>query len=321
MIEETEAPHPELMSDIKMGLPLSLSQEIADANLSGPVRWLGHWLFMIIMFGGFAFGIWLWAFLDKQVENNAKQVAMSLEGIAIETNFGVSLVFALFIWIVASATLTSFIILKSTPKIKATFYLNSRQQFIGATPKLFGLHHIAATSDRFISGYDYIDKICKKMISATAKFVVPGTLISFGLILCELSSFRIITPHAHVIDPFFSNKLQIREWTKAQRVQLGCNYIKARKNKNEESSFIYDVEWPDGKSFRLTTQDQINGKSWLENFEAIDAKIRSGDAIFERWEWRNRDPLHPKCLNNFYSQAEKSQKIRIDRLLRIGVLD
>jgi len=321
---EPNAPHPELEPDIQMGLPLELALDITNSKLRGPVSWLGHWLYMLILIGGFAFlFLWLWPILQKLVEKNAVQAATQIDGIAIEAYVGFSLIIALFTWMVASSTITAVIILKSRKSIKATFYLNARSQFIGKTPKLFGLHRVAEMSSRLRDGSDYIDLICKRMISSTSKFVVSGLIIAIGLSWLELSSYKIISERSYIENPTFSNKFKTKNWHDVSLVKLGCNYVESqgRRNNSPKSNLIYEVQWTDETKFRLPTNKHINGRDWLSNLEFINSEISKGGASFERWVWRSRDALHPKCLRSFYLQGGEGSKDRIDSLLRIGELE
>ena len=42
------------------GLPKNISDELVDSYQSTLFRWLGFWLFMIVMVGGFAVGAIIW---------------------------------------------------------------------------------------------------------------------------------------------------------------------------------------------------------------------------------------------------------------------
>ena len=50
----------ELNGEPLWGLPKRISDELVDSYRLKPIRWLGHWLFIIIMIGGFAGGAIFW---------------------------------------------------------------------------------------------------------------------------------------------------------------------------------------------------------------------------------------------------------------------
>jgi len=305
-----------------MGLPPQLAQEIVDAKLKGPISWLAHGLFMLIMIAGFVIGwLYLWPTLSNQVDANAYSAAQSMDGFAYETNFGLSLVIGMFVWIVSVALIISTFILRAPTRLKATLYLNAKSDFIGSTPKFYGLHKVIAEVGKFKTGSDYIDAICRKMISSLSKVVVPSLVLVLGLVWLETSWYKFYTPTHIVKNGLWSNALEKKKWRDISDVELGCNFIEARDSNPASNNIIYRVKWSDGSKASLDIDNQINGKIWLENFETVDTEIRSGNATFKRWVWLERNPLHPTCLNHFRTDLGPELTPRFNRLLRISELD
>ena len=317
--------HPLLEKDIEMGLPLAVAQDITDLEIGPPLRWLYSWAFMIIMIAGFAVGgFFLWPTLSGIVLSNAISAAQALDGQAVRTNFGFSMLLAMFLWITSVGLLISVIISHLPSRHKATFYLHSRSDFIGPWPKLFGLHHVLKEPSNFKNGVEYIDAICSKMTSTVLKIVIPMFALCVGIVWLEMSWYQIFTPTHYLQNPFLSNTLDSKKWSEASEVKLGCNFIEKRNGKRSRPArnrIVYEIIWSDGTKVRLSTEDQINSKSWLDNFETIDASIRTGNAVFYRWEWKQRDPLHTICVKHYRTDVGQENELRFDKLLRIGELD
>lgn len=325
--EDTNIPHRNLSHDLALGLPYELAEEIAEDNLGAPLSWFGASLFMLIMCSGFVIGgFYLWPTLEAYDKRQALKVATSLDGISFYTNFGISLLIGLFAWIIATATCVSIIIRLAPKRAKATLYLSAKNHFIGSTPRLFGLHKIWTNGTTIETAQDYINAIANRMCFWTGRVV----LIMIGLALFffwrETSWNETFTEKAVVENTFWSNTRSSYLWSDAVQVELGCNFIEARRgrrssSKAAESVVIYKVKWEDGQKVSLHTENQINGKHWLDNFENIDAEIRSGNAKFERWVWLERNPLHPTCLNHYRSKLGPDLGPRFDNLLRVRELD
>ena len=323
--EDNIAPHPNLAGDMSLGLPYDLAEEINEDNLGAPLSWLGSWLFMLIMCLGFVI-VWLflWPAGEAYDEHRALKTASELEGIAYNTNFGISLVIGVFIWIVATSTCVSIIIRLAPKRVKATLYLSGRSDFIGQTPRFFGLHKVWLAGTEIQTGEDYINAIAEKMISWTGRVVPFLTAIALFFFWRETSWNETFTEEAFIDKSFWTGAPSTHLWSDADEIELGCNFIKANSSRYSGPAkyhIIYDIKWENGTDVRLPIENQINGKNWLDNLETIDSAVRSGNAVFQRWKWRDRDPLHPKCISHFRTELGPKNKERLEALLRIGELD
>jgi len=297
------------------GLPNRLSDELVKTYDVTPVRWIGQWLFIIIMIGGFAGLLPLWIWCDKILTQNAIDAAASVDGFAYDTNFGIGLLIGLFIWIGVSAIL-SYCVVRITPMpYKGTLFLMSqmdrRNKSAGIIPKRPKLdlsvtpHSVAEMINNYVNSF----------IGKSLLYVSPFVILAGFITQAELTKFTITSPTGLHTSGLFSKTLTLDAWQDVETVKLGCNQT------DDGASLVYDVIWPDGRSERLPIDTHINSKDWITNLESVDAEISKGDAIFERWKWLNRNALHPQCLRSFYEEQGEGSKTRIDRLLRIGELD
>jgi len=305
----------QLGNETLWGLPKQVSDELVESYNLTLVRWLGNWLFMIVMCGGFAIGAWIWALCESQLRKNATKVAQDIMGFAYDTNFGIGLLIGLFVWIYLSGVIVSFIVWLAPMPFKGALFLSSQSDvsenaskipLIGSRVENKGM---TATASDLIN--DYSKRVVRKLGLILSPFVILVTAISYA----ELGWFTILSPTGlHTSVPWSTN-LKVHAWEDAQTVKLGCNQT------DDGSSLIYEVTWPDGKDKRLPTDTHINGKDWLTNLEIVDAEVSKGDAMFKRWEWLGRNALHPKCLRSFYTEQGQNSKTRIDTLLRTGELE
>lgn len=296
------------------GLPQKISDELVDSYRLTLFRWLGFWLFMIIMCGGFIVGAWIWAIAESILWQNAINTAENIDGFAYDTNYGFGLLIGVFVWIFSSGVIVSLLLIITPMPFKGALFLSSFSDVSSNTPKIpltgprveFNASH--ATASDLINDYSW--RIVRKLGLILSPFIALVLVLSFA----ELRWYNVLGPYGmHTTVPWSTTE-RFRPWQDVEIVKLGCNQT------GEGGSLIYEVIWPDGKKKRLPIDTHVNNKPWLTNLEAIDAEISKGGAVFRRWNWLNRDPLHPSCLRGFYTEIGESRKIRFDKLLRIGEL-
>ena len=305
----------ELNGEPLWGLPKRISDELVDSYRLKPIRWLGHWLFIIIMIGGFAGGAIFWGWCDGILSRNAIKVANTINGFAYDTNFGIGLLIGLFVWIFLCLPIYYCIIRIMPMPYKGTLFLvsqmsNSKENpdTLPKKPKL-DLFNTPHSAEELINNY------LNKVIGKSLLYLSPFILLVGFVTQAELTNFTILSPSGIYTSGFFSKNLASKRWRDAEAVKLGCNQT------DDGSSLIYEVIWPDGKDKRLPTDTHINGEDWLTNLETVDAEISKGGAVFQRWVWLKRNPMHPKCLRGFYAGLSPNEQTRFNRLLRIGELD
>ena len=305
----------ELSGEPLWGLPKRISDELVDSYRLTPIRWLGNWLFMIVMCGGFAVGAWIWAVCEGILRQNAIEATQNIDGFAYDTNFGIGLLIGLFVWILLCIPICDCIIRIMPMPYKGTLFLvsqmsNSKENpdTLPKKPKL-DLFNTPHSAEELINNY------LNKVIGKSLLYLSPFILLVGFVTQAELTNFTILSPSGIYTSGFFSKNLASKRWRDAEAVKLGCNQT------DDGSSLIYEVIWPDGKDKRLPTDTHINGEDWLTNLETVDAEISKGGAVFQRWVWLKRNPMHPKCLRGFYAGLSPNEQTRFNRLLRIGELD
>lgn len=316
--DEDYLPHPALAHDISFGLPPEFADEIVKDNLGPPLSWLGAWIFMFVMIGGFAI-LWLilWPALENYDNQKALKSAIDLDGLAYYTNFGLGLIIVLFAWIVATATSIALTIRLSPKRIKATLYLASRNDFIGKTPRLFGLHKVWKNASGFKTAEDYLNAIAMRMFLWTGRVVLVLMAVAFYLLWCETTWHEVYTGDAYVEFSFWTNTKSIYPWSEVTSVELGCNQIE------DSSHLLYEIHWIDGSKTRFPNYDNDfpPNKNWIVSLETVDSKISKSNAEFKRWNWLKRDPLHPNCLSFFENRLNGDEFTRFKAILRMDTLD
>ena len=297
------------------GLPKRASDELVDSYRLSPIRWIGHWLFMIVMCGGFAVGFWIWNLCEKILRQNALRYAQEIDGFAIDTNFGLGLLIGLFVWIFLSGVIVSLIILLVPMPIKGALFLAAQSDLSENTPKMPFVGSLLENKGERVTASELINDYSRRIIRKLGLILSPFIVLVTAVTYAELSWFNVIGANGLHTSVPWSTQVNMRTWQDVETVKLGCNQT------DDGASLIYEVVWPDGKDKRLPTDTHVNENDWLTNLELVDAEISKGGANFERWVWLNRDALHPKCLRSFYLQGGEGSKDRIDGLLRIGELE
>jgi hypothetical protein len=145
--------------------------------------------------------------------------------------------------------------------------------------------------------------------------------VAIACVVVDLRGHRVFTQTAYVRwPPLPGSAAETYPWSTAVSVGLGCNHReKWRRRGSARTEIVYEVGFPDGTFVRLDDAMAMTG-SWLDGAEAIDQAIRGGGAVFTRWRWLSRTPLHPTCLQWLRSSLSAQDQARMWQLLRIGEL-
>jgi len=245
------------------------------------------------------------------------QIRRALNGFAYYTNFGSGLVVAIFAWIVTTSFLVALTIRLSPKRLKATLYLSTQSDFIGKTPRIFGLDKIWANASGFSSAESYINAVSTRILMWTGRVILFLTAMPLYLSWCETTWHEVYTEDGYIEFSFWTNATTKSPWSQAASVELGCNQT------DDGSSLIYEIRWSEGEKTRFLNYDDdfLPETNWLDGLEIVNARISNTDAKFKRWEWLSRDPLHPNCLSFFERRMSKDEFSRFKAILRIDTLD
>ena len=304
----------ELNGEPLWGLPEHFSEDLINAYEITAFRWLGHWLFMIIMCLGFAVGgFWLWPYLEQLNIQRAMERTTDLNGLMFDVNFGIGLLIGLFVWIFLTGALSMALVRLAPMPLKGSLFFGvsadldktgiKRQQNIDALMK--GV-------DRPNSTAELINRLTEPNIKKAFKIFIPIAILTALITYRETYTFSVLSETGHYRSGFFSNSSQ--SWNEVSSVELGCNHVTG---KNRSDDLVYKIKFRQGKALGIDDAIPLQG-SWLENAKKINAKLKENGTQFKRWKWLNRDPLHPKCLaaqQNSYTGVEFNQ---IVSLLQIG---
>ena len=308
----------ELGSETLWGLPKSISDEFIAAYELTVFRQIGTWLYLTILLGGLGVGIGIWFLCEGILAKSAEESAVLLNGLAYHTDFGIGLFIGLFAWMAITCIICD-IYLRLTPApYKTAIFLGaySGPKTKTIPPKTL----LKKDKTHWRDAADLIDNGTRRYTKIATIIAVPLTLLSIGVTYAELKHFTVISPKGVHKSAFLTGQMKLKEWDEAVKVEIGCNYVKARYGKNsspEKHDVVYHIHWADKSKTRLQTDNQLNGKHWLVNFEAIDDILIDSDATFTRWEWLKRNPLHPKCLRHHRNKLGPELAPRFDSLLRV----
>jgi len=162
--------------------------------------------------------------------------------------------------------------------------------------------------------YEYLKKACLQWTSVIVWPTALLFLLAAASLEREMKAVNIYTAESAIISPYFPWEInEVKNWSDAQSVALGCNYIED----DNESDIIYEVEFADDTSYRLSTATTVRGE-WLDNIEIIDQALFEARVEFKRWKWLKRNPLHPQCLNFYRNTYSVHEYERLELLLRVG---
>lgn len=298
----------ELNGDALWGLPYHISEELINAHEITLVRWVGHWLFMIIMCSGFAVGgFWIWPYLENLNNERAFTKATELNGLMFDVNFGFGLLIALFVWIFLTSAIAMFVVRIIPMPLKGTLFFGQLSDKDESGHQQIA--ELMGRSDKPDSATELINRWTELNFPKVLKIFLPISVLTALITYHETQMYSVYSEAGYFRSGFFSK--ETRSWHGVSSVELGCNQT------DDGSSLVYKVNFPD-KSLRIEDGISINETYWLYNLEKIDKAIESTGAKFERWQWLNRNPLHPKCLRGFYGELGPDGKSRLDKLLRIN---
>ena len=304
----------ELNGEPLWGLPKRISDELVDTHRLSFVRFLGFWMFMFYMVGGFAVGGWyLWPWLENQNNINAQQKAAEVGGLMYDVNFGIGLLIGLFVWIFTSSLLSILTIRLLPMPIKGALSLSMLADTKVPTNNDVIAAQIIAENPRIETAGEFLNTWANSSIFKHLKFLLPAILLTAVVTYREIQTFSVYGVEGVTRSAFFAGE-KFRPWSEVKTVELGCNQT------DDGGSFIYEVQFEDGKSLRIAEKTPVNKTHWLDNLEKIDAEISSGAAEFKRWKWLKRDPLHPKCLRGYYGELNDEDIKRFKKLLHVDSL-
>jgi hypothetical protein len=166
----------------------------------------------------------------------------------------------------------------------------------------------SATADEFLRG---VARGVARPWGIAAAVLLPLAIV---LAAAETNSFWVAGPAGIVehsmLAPFSS---QHHDFSEVTTLTTGCNHT------DDGESLIYDVVLPSGEEFGLGADPvkAVAGNKTVA-IEAIDAQIRqTGKAEHRRWQWLDRDPVHPRCLGYWARQFGSDGRQRLARLLRL----
>jgi hypothetical protein len=298
------------------GAPPHVVEHVLEQPISRWAYWFPVCVLFLVVIGGFAVGALMWGRLEALTQANARAHALSAGGLLYATNFGVSMLVALFGWILVSGWICGSVALVSKRVMASSFVfsvLDARKTV--ATMVRVSLKRLSTERDperfvrRFSTGW----------AAWCGLLATPLVVLSIVLVPRDLQAHSIFTPEAHVRSPLLPwASSEPEPWSAAARVELGCNHVSGD---DADDHLVYEIAVASGASVRIPEDaDPVSG-TWLDRIEVIDAALGRSDAEFQRWTWLDRDPLHPLCLRAKEREYGAANYPRILRLLRVGELD
>ncbi|MEM9937402.1 MAG: hypothetical protein AAF768_01010 [Pseudomonadota bacterium] len=308
--------HEHVVDELKsLGVPDETAAEIAPAWRIYLLRWFGNWIAFVTMVSGFiAGGVFVSPFLEALNNNIALNAAQETNALMYDTNFGFGLLVLLIAWILISGMTASALTWLTRMPISGAIFLGTLSDVSSGkwntelTTKTAEKFNVAPSADRFIAEWS------KGLLWRMLKYAIPLTLVGLFALARDVNTYSVYGTNGYHRNPLLPwAKAQIIPWSEASSVELGCNQT------DDGGSLVYKVKFNNGKSVRIEDGVPIH-LSWLESLEAIDRRITAAGAEFVRWEWLNRDSMHPKCLRGYYGYLGPHGGDRFMALLRSGEL-
>lgn len=303
------------------GLPQNISDEIVNIHDAKGSNNLSAWLYIVTMCLGFAIGVfWLWPLLTRLNDENAIGKANELGAMLFHTNFGIGLFIGMFVWIVLSSSIIAWLT-KATPMpLKSKIFwgnlsqANSNRIEHKWTKSVYqkSIQKLMESNDRPENAGDLINKLSKSLSRKVLLFSFPMILVTAFITYKEIQNFSIYSETGYYKTGFFSE--ETRSWDEAVSVQLGCNHVTGR---NASDDIIYKVLFNDKVSKNIADAKPITG-TWSQHALKINSVLESKNISFERWSWRNRNPLHLSCLDAQAIKYSQDEVLNILSLLRAG---
>jgi len=303
-----------LGNDTLWGLPKSISDEFIAAYQLRGFRRLGFWLYYIILFCGYGIGVLFWFLCDNLIRQNAHEIAGQFDGFAYKSNFDIGFTIGLVIWMAIAYIIKELIVRQTAMPRKAALFLGMKEKLFENTPPKYLLKK---ETTFWTDAADLIDYSTRRYTKIIAFFTIPIALFSIYITYVEIHRFSVITSIGVHTAEFSTEEISLKKWDDAIEVKIGCRYVKRESKKPAKYLVIYQVTWGNRSGITLPTNNQLNGKHWLVNFEAIDDILTSTDATFARLKWTKGNPLHPKCLRHHRNKLGPELAPRFDSLLRV----
>lgn len=294
------------------GLPQAISEELINAHDITLFRWIGHWLFMIVMCTGFAIGgFWVVPYLERLNAQHALQKGLEINALLMHADIGFGILVALFVWIFLTISACLLLIrLLPMPLKGALFFGISQEKSVPTTER--DVDELMKTSDTPRNASELINNWAESGIVKSSKILVPIALITAFLCYHETKVFSLYSESGFYKSGYFSKNFS--SWEEVSSVELGCNHVTG---KNRSDDLVYKINFKQGTSTRMEDAIPIQGR-WLGNAVKINNKLEGQSVYFKRWKWLSRDPLHSKCLTAQKNSRTRSEYSHVVDLLQIG---
>lgn len=279
-----------------------------------PKAWMYQaqaWGFITVMILGFSALVPLWIWFGSMKRKIAETAAVNDGALLYGFEFGASMFPLLFAIICGAGLLVGYLpfVLSEDRRAQAfaSAFLNEKNRVYAVWATKVALRKPAVgVPASFVSS----------MLLAPMKFFIWPTIVLSLLFLILLP--RDINSHTIVTDlgvrrapilPWSNSKTQ--SWETVREVSLGCTY------NDGSSNVVYSLHFASGSSFYLMKMRTLDTDK-LSSLVAIDRKLVEQGVDFQRRQWRNQDPLHPKCLQEQNERYSDQEMDILRSLLRVG---
>jgi len=275
-----------------VGVPAHIIDGLLKKDLALWIEHVQYAVFLGLMVAGFAVGGWLiWPALEQLTEANARQHAETAGALLYSYNFGLSLVLAIFAWIFVVG-LAATLLTNGSARMRASAFVVAALQSRGSGLVRWSMRRQLQPLEQETDPDAYVREAAARGLMSLALATLALATLSVAAVKRDVQAHRVYTAEGYIHSPFFPwASRDLRRWEDATRVELGCNYIASE----DASDVIYNVHFPDGAEAFPASARALSGH-WVDQLQEIDAALRRSDAQFERWRWLNRDPIHPRCL-------------------------
>lgn len=302
----------ELGGEALWGLPHNISEELINAHDITLFRWLGHWMFMIVMCAGFAVGgFWIFPYLERLNARRAIEKGNEINALLIHVDTGFGILVALFVWIFLTLNVCLLLIRWLPMPLKgALFFGISQEKSVPTTER--DVDELMKHSDRPRNASELINRWAEPGIKKFSKILYPIAVITAFLSYQETKVFSLYSESGFYQSGYFSESFT--KWNQVSSIELGCNHVTG---KNQSDDLVYKINFKQGASPRMEDAVALQG-TWLESAAEINNILKDYSVNFKRWKWLDRNPLHPKCLSAQKESLTRDEFQQVVDLLQIG---
>jgi hypothetical protein len=279
-------------------LPLRLSINVGIfVGLYGPLLWG--------LFYGFRQA-------ELFMSQRALAMAVSGDGVLFRTGVGPSVLLVIFAFVVTYAWLLWWIVSQLRGPLQGIVALSLLDNYEHRRLKTKKFRRVVSDQRLGESSADFLLRLSSVFSASYRNWAIPLLLGFACFVVLDFRTFTYARADEIVDQPWVPWKGGgTYDLADAEYVEVGCNYTK------DGGWAEYNVHFLDGAQFNIARFKPVDG-SWIEAMQVVDQTLMEAGVPFRRSTFRDRDPMHPKCLEVQDRKLSPGEPGALRALLREG---